>query len=137
MQRVVGEAHLPFWNMKNNNVEAKLISHTWASAEIFPRGGNVDIFPILFRILWRCNANECSQNTLPFFLFHKENGPCYNSQKTNFVGSNSQAYYDNLHNRLSADFPSRALLFKEALPWYLTKLQIVTLFCLARLVIAT
>jgi len=39
-----------------------------------------------------------------------------------------------LHNRLSADFPSRVLLFNEALPWSLTKPQIVTLFYLARLV---
>jgi len=58
-------------------------------------------------------------------------------KKINFVGSNSQAYYDNLHKRLSADFQSRALLFKEALPRCLTKPQIVTLFYLTRLVIAT
>jgi len=29
---------------------------------------------------WRCNANGCSQNALPFLL-HKENGPWYNNQK--------------------------------------------------------
>jgi len=41
---------------------------------IFSKGGNVDIFPILFRILWRCDANGCSRNALPFLL-HNENGP--------------------------------------------------------------
>jgi len=38
------------------------------------------------------------------------------SQIMRFVCRNSQVYYDNLHNTLWADFPSRALLFKEALP---------------------
>ena len=33
-----------------------------------------------------------------------------------------------------SDFPSRVLLFNEDLPWSLTKLQIMTLFYLARLV---
>jgi len=37
-----------------------------------------------------------------------------------------------LHNRTSAHFPSR-LLFNEALPWSLTKQQIMNLFYLARL----
>jgi len=37
-----------------------------------------------------------------------------------FVGSHSQIHYDNFHNRLSADFPSRVLLFTEVLPWSLT-----------------
>ena len=37
------------------------------------------------------------------------------------IGSNSKVYYDiaiinYLHNRLSAEFPSRVLLFNEALP---------------------
>jgi len=36
--------------------------------------------------------------------------------KIRFVDSNTQVYYDYLHIRLSADFQSRALLFKEALP---------------------
>jgi len=31
-----------------------------------------------------------------------------------------------LHNRPSSDFPSRVLLFNEALPWSLTKPQIMT-----------
>jgi len=43
---------------------------TWASAEIFPEGGNVSIFLILVvRSLsgcCRCNANVRSRNTLPF-----------------------------------------------------------------------
>jgi len=42
-----------------------------------------------------------------------------------------------LHNRLSAYFQSRALLYKEALPWSLTKPQIVPLFYLTRLVSVT
>jgi len=41
--------------------------------------------------------------------------------KIQFFGSNSQIYYDNLHNRLYADFQSRVLLFKETLPWSLKK----------------
>jgi len=36
------------------------------------------------------------------------------SQNMRFVGSNIQVYYDNLHNRLSADFKSSVLLFKDA-----------------------
>jgi len=44
----------------------------WASAEIFPGWANVDILPILFRILWRCNTNGSSQNASPFLL-HNEN----------------------------------------------------------------
>jgi len=42
-----------------------------------------------------------------------------------FVGSNSQVYYHDWHNRLFADFPSKVLLFNEALPWSLTKPQIM------------
>jgi len=44
--------------------------------------------------------------------------------KMSFVGSNSQVYYDNFNNRLSADFQCRALLFKEALLSSSTKPQI-------------
>ena len=52
--------------------------------------------------------------------------------KAPFAGSNNHVYYDNLHDWLSADVQSRAVHFKEALS--LTKLQIVILFYLARLV---
>jgi len=38
--------------------------------------------------------------------------------------SNSQVYYENLYNRLSADFPNRVLIVKEAFPWSLTIPQI-------------
>jgi len=34
------------------------------------------------------------------------------SQSIRFVESHSQVYYDNFHNRLSADFQSRVLLFR-------------------------
>jgi len=50
--------------------------------------------------------------------------------KMRFVGRNSQVYCHSLHNSLPADFESRALLYKEALPWSLMKLQIVTSFYL-------
>jgi len=50
------------------------------------------------------------------------------------VGSNSQVYYDDLHNRLSADFPSRVFLFNKALPWSLTKQEVMTFFYLESLV---
>ena len=54
--------------------------------------------------------------------------------KLRFVGSHSQVYYHNFHNRLSADFQSRVLLFTKVLPRSLTKPQITTLFYLARLI---
>jgi len=38
---------------------------TWASAEIFPGGGDVDIL-LIFSGCWWCNANGLSQNTLRF-----------------------------------------------------------------------
>ena len=59
------------------------------------------------------------------------------SQKMRFVDCSNQAYYDNLHKRLSADFKSRTLLFKEALPWSLRKPQMMTLFYVARLAVVT
>jgi len=36
------------------------------------------------------------------------------SQKIRFVGSSSQVYCDKLQNRLSVDFSSRVLIYKEA-----------------------
>jgi len=54
-----------------------------------------------------------------------------------FVGRNSQAYYDNLHNGLSADFQTGYFFFKEALRWSLTKPQITILFYLVSLVSVT
>jgi len=45
------------------------------------------------------------------------------SQKMCFVGSHSQVYYDNFHNKLFADFQCRVLLSTEALSWSLTKPQ--------------
>jgi len=57
--------------------------------------------------------------------------------ETHLFGSNSQVYYDNLHNTLSADFQSRALLFIEALTRSFKKPQIMTLFYLARAVSVT
>jgi len=57
--------------------------------------------------------------------------------KMRFVGRNSQAYYDNLHNGLSADFQTGYFFFKEALRWSLTKPQITILFYLVSLVSVT
>ena len=63
--------------------------------------------------------------------------------KTRFVGSNIQVYYDNFPKKISADFQSKALLFKETLPRFstkeafprpLTKPHTMSLFYLARLV---
>jgi len=48
--------------------------------------------------------------------------------KNRSVGSSSEEYYDNLNNRLPADFLSRVLSFKKALSQSLTKPQIMTLF---------
>jgi len=83
------------------------------------------IFCLSFSSCWLCNANERSQNPLPF-LKQKQNVPCYGNSHKN----NSQVFYGNLHNCLSAGFPSKALLFKEALPWSLTKPETMTLFYL-------
>jgi len=38
------------------------------------------------------------------------------SSKMRFVGSNIQVYYDNLHNRLSADFQSRVGEIRDLWP---------------------
>ena len=80
---------------------------SWASTEIFP-GGNVDLWLSLSGCR-QCNANGCSQNALPFQSC-KRNTPCYGDSHKNVLCwhcSNSQVYYDNLHNRLSADFQFR------------------------------
>ena len=48
------------------NIWGNLVrSWTWASAEIFP-GGATSNFCLSFSGCWRCNANGCSQNALPF-----------------------------------------------------------------------
>jgi len=60
----------------------------WASAEIFPGGGNVAKVCCPFQLA--DDANRRSQNALPL-LHHKERVPCYDSSHKNaFVGS-SQA----------------------------------------------
>jgi len=47
----------------------------WASAEIFPGAGKVDILLVLFRLLTiQCKSNGRSDNALPL-LHHKENDP--------------------------------------------------------------
>jgi len=67
-------------------------------------------------------------------LRHKQSDPCYTTTVTKMplFGSHSQVYYNHFYNTLSADFQIRALLFTEVLSWSLTKLQIMTLFYLAR-----
>jgi len=68
-------------------------------------------FCLSFSSCWRCNANRRSQNAL-LFPHHKENSRLTATvTKMPFVVSNSQVYYDNLYNRLPADFQYRALLF--------------------------
>ena len=47
--------------------------------------------------------------------------PCYGNINNNALHWEKLRY--NLHNRLSADFPSRVLLINEALPWSLKKPQ--------------
>jgi len=97
-------------------------------------GGNINILLVLVRLLTRCNANVRSRNVLPF-LHHnttKNTNVTTIVTKLRFVGSHSQVYYDNFHNRLSADFQGRVLLFTEVLPWSLTKPQITAVFYLAR-----
>jgi len=44
-------------------------------------------------------------------------------KKISIVSRNNQVYCDNLQNRQSADFPSRVLLFKQALPWSLSSME--------------
>jgi len=104
------------------------------------QGGATSTSCLSFLGFWRCIANICLRCALPIPL-HKENTPSYgNSKKIRFLrwyGSNIQVYCDNTHNNLSADFQNRALLYKEALPWSSMKSQILTLFCLARIVSVT
>jgi len=102
--------------------------------QTFSRRDNVDIL-LIFAGSWRCNASRRSQNVLSF-LHHKENALC-NGNSNKSVDSNSQVYCDKLKNRLFAYFQSRALLFEKALPWSLTKPQIITLFYRARLASVT
>jgi len=105
------------------------------SAEIFPGGKNVDILSIVFRFLpIQCKWMFTKRLTVSTL---QRKSPCYvNSQKMRFVGNNSKVFCNNPHNGLCADFQSRALLYKEALPAY-TKPQNVTLFYLARLVMVS
>jgi len=42
----------------------------------FFQGGAMFTFCLSFSGFWRCSANRCSQNVLPF-LHHKENAQCY------------------------------------------------------------
>jgi len=96
---------------------------SWAYAEIFP-GGKRQHF-----------ADPCQvaddaiqmyvQETLYRFYMTTPQRKCHmlrqQSQKMRFVGSHSQVYYDNFHNRLAANFPSRVFLFTKASPWSFNK----------------
>jgi len=112
---------------------------SWASAEIFPGGGQRRNFAHPFQVANDAMQMDVHKTLYPFYT--KENS--YLTTRVTemcFFGSNS--HYPgilryNLHNRLSADFQSRAVLIKEALPWSLTKPQIVTLFYLTRFVSVT
>ena len=67
----------------------------------FSRGCNVNILLIFVRLLtMQCKRKFTKRFTFSPRLRHKENAPCYdNSHKRRFVGSHSQVYYDNFHNR--------------------------------------
>ena len=63
------------------NVRCVETWRSWASAEIFP-GGATSRFYLSCSCCWRCNANERSQNALPF-LHYNENAPCYGNSRKN------------------------------------------------------
>ena len=55
----------------------------WASAEIFPEGGNVDVSLILFQV-----TNDAMQRTFTKrFLRHKENSPLRHTLRSYFLKS--------------------------------------------------
>jgi len=107
------------------------------AAEIFPEGGQRQHFADASQV-----ADDAVQTyvheTLYRFYTTTPQRKCDNStttvKKNALRGSHNQLYYDNFHNRSSADFQSRVILTTEVLPWSLTKPQIMTLFYLARLI---
>jgi len=78
----------------------------------------INILLILVMLLtMQCKCTFTKRFTVSTLLHHKENAHVTTiATKIRFVGSNSQAYYDNFHNRLSADFQRRAF-FTEVFPW--------------------
>jgi len=77
--------------------------------------GNVDVLLELWLLTMQCKRTFTKRFTLST---QKEFAPFYgiSHKKMHFIGSNSQVYCDKLQNRvrLSADFSSRVLLYKEA-----------------------
>ena len=92
---------------------------TWASAEIFQGGGTTSTFCCSLSDCWRCSANVCSRNVLPFLHDNTTKNSHVTTivTKLRFVGSYSKVYYDNFHNRLSADFQGLVLFCTEVLPY--------------------
>jgi len=103
----------------------------------FSMGGNIDILLIVSRLLtMQCKWTFTKHFTLPNHI--KCPMLWQQSQKCASLAALTR-YITIIYtcNKLPADFKSGPARFKEALPWYLTKPQIVTVFFLARLVSVT
>jgi len=109
----------------------------------FQKRGAMSIFCLSFSIADNAMLMDVHETIYPLYSQNKMLHVTATVTKMSFGCSNSQVYYDNSHNTLSADFKSRPILFVEPLPWSFTKeaLQwsfmqphIMTLFYLARLV---
>ena len=90
---------------------------TWASAKIFPGGGNVDIF--VYQNQVAIDAMHTDVHKAAYLVYTTKKIPhvAATVTKMRFVCRNSQIYCNNLHNRLQTVFKTRVILFKETLPW--------------------
>jgi len=94
-----------------------LNTHRMGVSRNFSRG-NVNILLIPFKLLtMQCKRTFTKRPT--FSTAQAKSHIMAAVTKMRFVCSNTKVYYDDLHNRLSADFPKK-VLFKEALPWSLS-----------------
>jgi len=120
--------------------EVKISRHRGRPQKFFQEGGNVEILLILFRLL----TMQCKWTFTKRFTLSTPQRQCpilrQESQKCTSLAAiaTSQVYCDIIYTiGYLQIFQSRALFFKEALPWSLTKPQIMTLFYPTRLVSVT
>jgi len=126
----IGRGSFKVGNWRKKYVYILFVSHylciyQWtqrASKYFFP-GETTSAFTLPFLGCYRCNANGCSQNTLPF-LHHKENAPCYGNSRKKCASLAAIARYIMIiftigHLQIFKTW----YFFTEVLPLRLTKLQ--------------
>jgi len=84
--------------------------------KFFQVGCKVDVLLILAILTMKCKCPFMKRFTLSARLHHKENTTCYNNSHKKYAFMTATVSYDNFHDRLSADFQSRVLIFTEVLP---------------------